>query len=118
MSSHEDPNVNTKFLVWLNEKYGEHGEVKATHGRKHDYLGMIFTFKENGEVDIEMIDYVKRMLEDFSIKFKNGDRTANPANTELFNGDISKNLENDQKELFHTFTAKALFLGKRARIDI
>jgi hypothetical protein len=38
MSSHKDPNVNDNFLSWLNNKYGSHGEVKATRGNKHDYL--------------------------------------------------------------------------------
>jgi hypothetical protein len=32
MSSHKDPKVNDNFLSWLNNKYGGHGEVKATRG--------------------------------------------------------------------------------------
>ena len=44
-SSHIDKNVNTKFLKWLNKMYGTHGEVKATRGNIHDYLGMKFDFQ-------------------------------------------------------------------------
>ena len=46
MSSHVDEKVNDKFSTWLNKQHGEHGEVKAMRGNKHDYLGMIFRFKE------------------------------------------------------------------------
>ena len=42
MSSHEDKTVNDKFLLWLNKKYGELGEVVCTRGPVHDYLGMTF----------------------------------------------------------------------------
>jgi hypothetical protein len=31
-------------LLWLNHKYGEHGQVKATRGTSHDYLGMTFDY--------------------------------------------------------------------------
>ena len=65
MGSHVDSKVNDKFLKWLNEMYGHFGEVKATHGPIHNYLGMTFDFLEKGIVKIDMIDYVKGMLEDF-----------------------------------------------------
>ena len=41
MSSHVDSRVNDQFLVWLNKKHGHYGEVVATRGKVHDYLGMI-----------------------------------------------------------------------------
>jgi hypothetical protein len=40
MSSHKDPSVNDHFISWLNNKYGGHGEEKATRGNPHDYFGM------------------------------------------------------------------------------
>ena len=46
MSSHVDSKVNDKFLKWLNEKHGNCGEVTATRGKKHDYLGMDIEFTE------------------------------------------------------------------------
>ena len=69
MSSHKDLKVNDNFLKWLNKKYGEHGKVQTTRGKKHDYLGMIFEF-ENGQVKINMIEYLKKMLQEFPNKFK------------------------------------------------
>ena len=40
MSSHVDSSVNDTFIKWCNKLYGSYGEVVATRGHKHDYLGM------------------------------------------------------------------------------
>ena len=37
MSSHVNPEVNTEFMKFLNDKYGKHVEVKCTWGTSHDY---------------------------------------------------------------------------------
>jgi len=47
MSSHVNKKVNDNFLLWLNKKYGSHGEVKANCGNIHDYLGMRFDYSKN-----------------------------------------------------------------------
>ena len=69
-----------------------------------------------------MIDYVKGMLEEFPIKFNNdkkkGSKTITLATTEMFNEDLSKKLNESERETFHKFTAKGLFACKRARQDI
>ena len=39
LSSHVDPRVNDEFLKWLNKTYGEHGQVKASRGKKHRVFG-------------------------------------------------------------------------------
>ena len=49
LSSHVDPKVNNKFLLWLNEMYGAHGEVKATRGKVHSFLGVMCKIK-NGKI--------------------------------------------------------------------
>ena len=69
MLSHVDPTVNTDFLKFLNRKYGKHVEVKSTRGKKHDYLGMTLIF-DNGKLIVSMVYYVKNMLEEFLVKFK------------------------------------------------
>jgi hypothetical protein len=70
MSSHRDPNVNDNFLSWLNNKHGIHGEVKATRGKKHDYLGMTFIFGDDGLI-VDMKDYTTTMLTDFPFALDN-----------------------------------------------
>ena len=39
-----DSKVNDYFKMWLNEKHGDYGEVKAVRGLIHEFLGMTFDF--------------------------------------------------------------------------
>ena len=122
MSSHIDPKVNDEFEEWLNEMYGEYGEVKSTRGDVHDYLGMKFAFDRNKqEVKIDMCDCVNDMVDEFPVKFnskREGNAPTTAATTALFEEDLSKKLSESERETFHKFTAKALFSSKRARQDM
>ena len=69
MSSHVNKKVNNKFLVWLNKKYGKHGEVKASRGKLHNYLGLTFDFCTKGKVRIDMRKYMCKIIEDFEKKY-------------------------------------------------
>ena len=118
LSSHMHPEVNDKFLKWLNKKYGSYGEVKAKRGDVHDYLGMKLDFREKGKVKIDMTDYVKEMVDSFPKKFYTKDTAPTPATKDLFTVGNEKPLPKDKKETFHTYVAKGLFVSKRARPDI
>ncbi len=117
-SSHVNPKVNNKFLSWLNKKYGAHGEVKATRGKVHEYLGMTFDYSEKGKVKVKMADYMQAMVDDFPFKdeMKAAAATAAPAN--LFGSNSEELLEKSKAEVYHTFVAKGLFACKRARPDL
>ena len=118
MASHIDAKVNDSFLKWLNRKYGKHGEVKATRGKIHDYLGMTFDFSEPGKVHVDMIDYIEKMVDSFPLEFTPEDTAPTPAAEDLFaqgdGGPVARNIAED----FHTWVAKGLFACKRARPDI
>jgi len=118
MSSHVDSKVNDKFLKWLNKMYGGHGEVKATRGPIHDYLGMTFDFSEPGKVKVDMIDYMSAMVDEFPTKFKKNDTAPTPAPDDLFATGTKPELDKKRAEDFHTFVAKGLFACRRARPDI
>ena len=64
-SSHVDPKVNDLFISWLNKEYGQKTEVKSSRGKMHDYLRMILDYTVDGEVKVDMIDYVKKMVTEF-----------------------------------------------------
>ena len=83
-SSHEDSKVNDKFKKWLQDIYGEHGKVKAHRGVKHDYLGMLLNYSEKGKIVVDMSGYIKDMLEEFPMKFKDKDKVVTPAADHLF----------------------------------
>jgi hypothetical protein len=117
-SSHKDSKVNDQFDKWLQENYGEHGEVAIHRGKIHDYLGMEIDFSEKGKVKIGMTKYVESMLEVFPQKMKSTDTVVTPASDGLFNEGQGKKLNEERADAYHTMVAKALFLCKRARPDI
>ena len=98
-SSHEDKTVNDKFERWLQGKYGEHRKVKAHCGAKHDYLGMV-------------LDYIKDMLGEFPVKFKDKEKMATPAADHLFEAGKRRRLDCNQAETFHMVVTKGLFVLK------
>jgi len=71
-SSHIDSKVNDKFLVWLTKLYGKVSPVKATRGPQHDYLAIFLEHKNNGTVVADMAYYIKKMVEEFPDKLRNG----------------------------------------------
>ena len=109
MSSHVDPKTNEKFFKWLNNKYGGYGQVKATCGDVHNYLGMTFDFSDKGKVQVGMVDYIENMIDDFSVKLKMGETAPTPATEDLFSVGPDALLPKVQAEKFHTFVAKGLF---------
>jgi hypothetical protein len=116
-SSHKKSIVNDEFLDWLTKMYGNVAPVKATRGKRHDYLGIFLEYKDTGEVVVDMAYYVKKMLEDFPEKLKNG--TLCPWTERLFKvDDKSKTLSDDKVKTFYTFVMKGMFVCKRARPDI
>ena len=82
--SHKDPEVITKMVDWLQQKYGDPkiNKVKATRGNKHDYLAMILDYSVKGKVKIDMTKYVQQMLEEFPLEIKKESKT--PATEKLF----------------------------------
>ena len=118
MSSHVDPEVNSRFRDWLDKKFGSHSKVVATRGKIHNYLGMRFDFSEKGKVKIDMIDYMKAMVDESSFNLQPNDTAPTPAAEDLFTLGEGEPLAKKEAEEFHTVVAKGLFACKRARPDI
>ena len=110
---------NEKLVKYLRDIYEVEGlkKLKTTEGKKHKFLGMTLIF-DNGEVVVDMKDYVNEMLDEFK-DYVNNNTAKTPAASHLFDvrDDVNK-LNEDKKQDFHTIVAKALFLCKRARPDI
>ncbi len=107
------------FIDWLNKKYSdEKGKVTVSRGKRHDYLGMVLDYSVDGALIIDMKDYVSKMLKEFEEKFPLKS-SKGPWNDKLQEVDEkSPKLEPKQREIFHTFVAKGLFLAKRGRPDL
>ena len=117
-SSHTNSRVNDELDKWLQENYGEHGEVTIHRGKIHDYLGMQLDYSVKGKVKVGMIEYVSEMLKHFPQTFKENEVATTPASDALFNEGQGRKLHQERADMYHTMVAKALFLCKRARPDI
>ena len=119
-----DAGVVIRMSVWLQKTYeclfdDGLGAMKLKRGKIHEYLGMQLDFSVAGQVKITMFDYIQEMLEDFQLFNPNKTISHTPAADHIFKvrGDQPK-LDEQKAQIFHTFTAKALFATKRARPDI
>jgi hypothetical protein len=66
--------------------YRKHGKVTATRGRvHHNYPGMELDYRKQGELKINMTNYVKNMLNNFPVKLGKKDVAKTPARDNLFN---------------------------------
>ena len=110
--------ANDDLLKWLNLMYGEFGAVKATRGKVHDFLGMTFDYSVPGKVKVDMIDYMKSMLEEFPVKFEPGESAESAAAEDLFSVTDADPLPKDDADTYHHFVAQGLWACKRARPDI
>ena len=78
---------------------------------------MILDYTTPREVHIDMREYVTNMIKDFPEQITT--TAATPASEFLFKTNENPDrLKKVDKETFHTFVAKGLFLCKRARPDI
>jgi hypothetical protein len=115
--SHVDGNVNESVLASLNGKYGKETPLTVTRGDLHDYLGMTLDYSTEGKVAIRMEDYIENMLADVPKDMEGG--AVTPAGPHLFkvNGGAER-LDAVTSDIFHSITAKILFLCKRGRPDV
>ena len=80
---------------------------------------MIFDFSEKGKVMVNMIEYIKTIINDFPEEII--EMRASPAADHLFtvrDETEAKLLPEEQARAFHHATAQVLFLSARARRDI
>ena len=115
--SHVDAAVCEQVVDLLNEHYGTETPVTVTRGDLHDYLGMTLDYGVEGKVSIRMEDYVDNMLVDLPVEF--GGYAMTPAADHLFKvNESAEALDQESADLYHSVTAKILFLCKRARPDV
>ena len=118
-SSHVNSKVNNSFIAWLKKEYGQIKEVKCSQGKKHNYLEMTLDYSVDGEVKINRVDYVEKMVTKFPSDSLQGSKVSSPASENLFKVDKrSPKLDAESAEMFHSFVLKGLFAAKRGRPDV
>ena len=101
----------------LRNEFGQEGPLTVTRGQIHDYLGMTLDFLIPQKVQIQMYDFINKMLEDLPDDMDGTART--PAAEHLFTmSPRPKPLPEETAIMFHHNVAKLLFLCKWARPDL
>ena len=93
--------------------------MKLNRGMIHEYLRMILDYSNRGEAKITMYNYVRDTITDFKQYDPSNKNARTTAAHYLFKvQDDQKKLPETLAQVFHTFTARALFATKQARPDI
>jgi hypothetical protein len=110
--SHAQECVLDELIGLINAKYGsEDAPVTVTKGKVHDYLGMTLDYSQEGKVAIRMDEYVAELLMGAPPEMEGVAST--PAANYVYEVDPQvERLDATQADLFHTMTAKLLFLCK------
>ena len=62
--SHVDHTAVDEVICLLRDKFRQAGPLTVNQGWLHDYLGMILDFSIPGKVQIQMYDFIDKMLAD------------------------------------------------------
>jgi hypothetical protein len=114
---HIDPFQVTKFAAYLATIYGN--GLVVHRGPIHNYLGMDLNFSQPGIAQISMINYTKKVLDNFPEAIKTS--CATPATNHLFTVQDEKEakfLPKEQAQAFHHTVAQLLYLCKHTQRDI
>ncbi len=107
-----DQNIIDNFLEQLTSRYGP---LKISRGSIHFFLGMLFDYSVKGQVKVSMDGYTKDLLRITGVTAK----VTTPATAKLFVIDKeAPPLDAHRKSVFHSITAKLLYLAKRVRPEI
>ena len=111
--SHDNPSVVSDVLKMIENNFGK---LTVTRGKKHEYLGMNVVLKDRF-FEISMKKQIEEAIEVFGEEIS-GLVTSPCARHLLETREDAKQLDERKKEIFHTVTAKLLYIEKRARPDI
>ena len=115
--SHIDSNAVDKVIGLLRDEFGQEGPLTVTHGKIHDYLGMTLDFSVPQKVQIQMYDFIDKMLADLPVDMDGTAQTPAADHLSTVNP-TPKPLPEETTIMFHHNVAKLLFLCKQARPDL
>ena len=84
LSSHKDPEVNTRFAEWAQNKSRNLKPVKVKRGKIHEFLGMTLDFTVPGEYHVKQDDRINELVSEWPEKTKQNDKVPTPAPNTLF----------------------------------
>jgi hypothetical protein len=115
--SHVKTKVVDDILDLMDGEFGKEEPMTRSRGKIHDYLGMILDFSVPGELTIDMVKYVEKIIADMPEEMKG--TSATPAAAHLFH--VNENpvlLSRDKADIFHRMVMQLLYLSQRGRPDL
>jgi hypothetical protein len=116
--SHMDSKVVDQIIADMEAEFGKEAPLSKSRGKKHDYLGMILDYSVPGELMVNMVSYVKMVLNGVPADMRG--KAVNPAASYLYkiNQDNPHYLDEETAEMFHSVTMQLMYLAHRGRPDI
>jgi hypothetical protein len=112
--SHVDKNVVTDILEKLK---GHFGNITVSRGKRHNFLGTDIYIRDDGLIEMSMSSHIQDAIDSFGSLC--GYKVTSPAAAHLWDvNDECELLDEDKMVIFHSVTAKLLFVTKRTRPDI
>ena len=103
--SHKNGDTVDSLIRKISERYGKEADLTIQRGKVHGYLGMKLYYGKQGKVEIDMKDYLKRILDDLTDKYQGRDITTETNHLFEVNDTVRKLSEKDA-QAFHTIVAK------------
>jgi hypothetical protein len=116
--SHLNPNVVTLYIRKLHKEYGSLENLTVTRGKVHEYLGMTLDFRVKSEVRFSQYDFLKKLLNSLPESMSTGKKNTAAPEYLFKTTDTTGLLDEKRKDIFHTITAKTLWLSQRSRTDV
>ena len=116
--SHEDSKVIDDFIHKMEEEFGKEAPLTKTRGKILDYLGMKLDYTVEGQVTVNMREYVQMVVNQAPENMKG--KASTPAASQLFevNNEDPELLDETDSTLFHHITMQLQYLSQRGRPDI
>ena len=112
--SHADPEEVTSMIAKLEARFGK---MTVTRGTEHTFLGMKIRYTGKGTAVVTMKQYLEEALDESGLSITR--KAATPALRTLFDvDDGAAPLSKAEAEVFHSVTAKLLYVLLRARVDL
>jgi hypothetical protein len=111
MISHVDMMAINKFLFEPKAIYGN--SLAESMGKQHDYLGMVFDFSSKNEVQINMTQYVSKIIKDFTEEMVG--KSSTPVGDHLFKiREDGQKLDDEMAHAFHHTVYHLIFAANCA----
>ena len=115
--SHVDSKVVDAIIDMLDKEFGKETLMNKSRGKVHDYLGMILDFSKPGELTVDMVHYIKTIIDEMPKDMTGHAKT--PAGSHLFKvNDSPVLLDKDRATIFYRMTMQLLYLCQRGRPEL